>query len=210
MLASAILLVGCAERALPLVADTPDLAEVPSCGGTAVSCAVQDRCGLWGKTGCRSPGATGLLLDDHLAAALMHVSPQMSDCMACADDDCEAVRRCLNGGREPVACSVPHCDGNVLTTCANALFSDGRSGQVVFDCGSSGLTCFENEKGAECGFAACPLDQTSRSSCDGTLLRYCSAGVLVPYEDCAKRGMVCGVDPHGVTGFAGREVCHDP
>jgi len=156
----------------------------------AAACVTAEACGLdqSGVSRC-----TLTVAGVNLAAYARQASidaPTVS-CLAAARTDCDAARRCLNGGMTPEACTMFQartCAGSVLVTCTDAT-GTGALGTARFDCASGGETCVAVvDGGVGCGAAACADGTAAR--CNGDLVETCDSGILHDV-DCAQLGAAC-------------------
>jgi hypothetical protein len=162
-------------------------------GGQA--CVTATACGLYqgGASKCTAnvAGVNVLFL-----SARAHVSGDQVNCLAQAGADCDAARRCLNGGQIPSVCTGngASCTGNVLTNCTTAAGTGGQKGTTQFDCSTAGQMCIAQGNSIDCGVGTCAGNNTQ---CVGALLQTCEAGILHQL-DCGIYGSTCvqGVIPH--------------
>ena len=156
----------------------------------AAACVTATACGIvdGGVSEC-TQGA--LATNNPLVASSAEFSPQMVNCIAAAGANCDAARRCLNGGQTPAQCtgSSSSCMGTVLHGCSEAAGSGGNKGTTAFDCADVQQMCVVNNNVAACGVGTCA---GGPNTCVGTKIQACNNGILKQL-DCADYNSTCVV-----------------
>jgi hypothetical protein len=152
----------------------------------AKACATISSCGVGGVTSCTRFITS---VNNDSTAPLTHFSASEVSCLASAGADCDAARRCLNGGKTPSPCTGASnsCSGNVLISCSPLGGSNGTSGTIQFDCGAYGQMCVANNNRIDCGFGSC---SGLSAQCVGNVLQTCD-GSIVHQVDCSQYSAVC-------------------
>jgi hypothetical protein len=166
----------------------------------AAACATASTCGLiaGGISQCTTTIAQ---VNDPNTAAAVKINAAQVNCIAAAGANCDAARKCLNGGQTPAACTgnSQSCTGNVLTTCDSVTGTNNNNGTRQYDCTSegSGQICIVSNGNTDCGVGTCS-GYTTR--CTGNVLQTCGFTDSIEHDlDCSKNGSTCepsGLAPH--------------
>jgi hypothetical protein len=152
------------------------------------ACVTATACGLvtGGVSSCTSYVA-GVNVDYFADTA--RITAAQVNCLAAAGHDCNAARRCLNGGMTPAPCTgtTNSCMGDNLMTCSDRAGTGGTKGTAQFDCSAVGLSCVANGGQIDCAAGSCA---NLAYGCDGTALQYCDSKLLHRF-DCAEFGAMC-------------------
>lgn len=106
--------------------------------------------------------------------------------------DCAAVAACITGP-DPTVCD--DTSQEFVTCVSNWRVNCSFGNLLAGDCTVEGTQCLLTSGGAACGEHVCSGSEPT--TCDGTVLRSCVKGAVVPY-DCARRDCApCGASANG-------------